>query len=207
MFALGNEDLSHRILGCGDGPASFNAGHTKRGGKIVSIDPIYQFSVEEISARIEEARHLIMAQIRANPDELIWEDIRSPEELEARRLSAMHTFLDDFEQGKNEGRYVCAALPSLPFPDKSFGLALCSHFLLHYAEQLDLDFHVASLRELMRVADEVRIYPLTELGAKGSRHADPLRAQLRREGFRADFVDVPYRFIKGANQMLRVRAR
>jgi hypothetical protein len=31
MFALSEEDLSKRILGCGDGPASFNAELTRRG--------------------------------------------------------------------------------------------------------------------------------------------------------------------------------
>lgn len=36
MFALTDEDLRKNILGCGDGPADFNAEITKRGGKIVS---------------------------------------------------------------------------------------------------------------------------------------------------------------------------
>lgn len=32
MFNLTKEDLGRRILGCGDGPAGFNAELTKRGG-------------------------------------------------------------------------------------------------------------------------------------------------------------------------------
>ena len=54
MFALSDKDLSGRILGCADGPASFNAGLTKRGGKIVSADPLYRFSREEIRNRIDQ---------------------------------------------------------------------------------------------------------------------------------------------------------
>jgi hypothetical protein len=33
MFSLGDDDLSRRILGCGDGPASFNQELTARGGQ------------------------------------------------------------------------------------------------------------------------------------------------------------------------------
>ena len=43
MFALSKHDLEKRILGCGDGPASFNATHFRHGGKIISADPLYQF--------------------------------------------------------------------------------------------------------------------------------------------------------------------
>jgi len=39
MFSLTEEDLAGRILGCGDGPASFNCELTRRGGMIVSLDP------------------------------------------------------------------------------------------------------------------------------------------------------------------------
>ena len=41
MFGLGEADLDQRILGCGDGPASFNAETSSRGHTVVSIDPIY----------------------------------------------------------------------------------------------------------------------------------------------------------------------
>ena len=45
MFALTDADLTRRILGCGDGPASFNAEATLRGVRVLSIDPIYASSV------------------------------------------------------------------------------------------------------------------------------------------------------------------
>jgi hypothetical protein len=43
MFALTEEDLRLRILGCGDGPASFNAEATRRGTRMISCDPIYRY--------------------------------------------------------------------------------------------------------------------------------------------------------------------
>lgn len=41
MFDLSAADLRRRILGCGDGPASFNAELNSLGGDVVSIDPLY----------------------------------------------------------------------------------------------------------------------------------------------------------------------
>jgi hypothetical protein len=53
MFLLTGTDLAGRILGCGDGPASFNAEASRRGSAVVSCDPLYAFSTAEIEARID----------------------------------------------------------------------------------------------------------------------------------------------------------
>ena len=44
MFALDEADLGGRILGCGDGPASFNAEMSAQGRAVVSVDPLYAVS-------------------------------------------------------------------------------------------------------------------------------------------------------------------
>jgi len=77
MFSLSGEDLAKRILGCGDGPASFNATLTGRGGRVLSIDPIYQFTTEEISGRIDETYQIVMEQTRRNSHEFLWDRICS----------------------------------------------------------------------------------------------------------------------------------
>ena len=46
MFNLDKTDLNSKILGCADGPSSFNAELRKFGGEVTSIDPIYAFSKE-----------------------------------------------------------------------------------------------------------------------------------------------------------------
>jgi len=56
-----------RILGIGDGPASFNAEATRLGVKVTSIDPIYQFSATEIMKRFYEVVDNIIDQIKATP--------------------------------------------------------------------------------------------------------------------------------------------
>jgi SAM-dependent methyltransferase len=205
MFDLSDSDLEKRILGCGDGPASFNAVLSRRGGRAVSADPLYQFSVEEIRHRIAATFEVVLEQTRQNADEFVWTRIQSVAELGEVRLAAMEEFLSDYPAGRARGRYRAAALPSLPFADGEFDLALCSHLLFLYSEQFSTQFHLASVRELCRVAREVRIFPLLELGARPSRHLEPLMAQLKKSGYDLKVQSVPYEFQKGGNRMLRVR--
>jgi hypothetical protein len=54
MFALSDAELHLRILGCADGPASFNAESTRRGTAVISIDPLYLFLYTE---HLSEAFH------------------------------------------------------------------------------------------------------------------------------------------------------
>ena len=57
----------------------------------------------------------------------------------------------------------CRALPTLPFADAAFEMALCSHLLFLYSSQLGEAFDRAAVREMCRVAAEVRIFPLLAL--------------------------------------------
>ncbi len=52
IFNLSEQDLACRLLGCGDGPASFNAEATAKGYSVISCDPIYALSHREIEQRV-----------------------------------------------------------------------------------------------------------------------------------------------------------
>lgn len=207
MFALDRDDLQKKILGCGDGPASFNVTLTKLDGSVVSVDPIYQFAAEKIANRIDETYGIVMEQTRQNAHEFVWTQIRSLEELGQVRMNAMHSFLSDYPQGKSEGRYFSAELPNLPFPDGTFDLALCSHFLFLYSEHFDRAFHLRSLQELCRVAREVRVFPIVELGSIRSRHVEAVALELSTEGYQVGIEQVAYEFQRGGNEMLRLTRR
>lgn len=119
MFALADEDLGRRIVGCADGPASFNADATRRGHLVVSCDPIYRFGKTQIEERITATYQQVLDQARRNAHEFVWgAGIRDVEELGAVRMASMRTFLADYEAGKRAGRYVAAALPALPFDEE-----------------------------------------------------------------------------------------
>lgn len=205
MFALEEADLTLSILGCGDGPASFNAQWTELGGRVVSCDPIYNFSAADIERRVHETSEIILQGVRKTYDDFLWDEIASPEALTDLRLSAMRRFLGDYENGRREERYLAAALPGLPFTDGQFDLALVSHLLFLYSSQLDFDFHRAALHELLRVASEIRIFPVRALGGLPSPHLEPLMMEWREHGAQVELVQVKYEFLKGANQMLRIR--
>jgi len=206
IFSLTEKDLLKTILGCGDGPASFNADLSFKGGKVVSVDPTYCFNTEQLKSRIAEVYDEVMPQMQINKDKYLWESISSVEELGKIRQSAMEKFLVDYETGKNEGRYIEASLPNLDFEDGQFDLALCSHYLFLYSEQIGLEEHVKSLTELCRVANEVRIYPLLALNGEISPYLKDVMSELTRIGNLVSLVDVNYQFQKGANQMLVIKS-
>ena len=205
MFALSEENLSERILGCADGPASFNAGLTAQGGAVVSVDPLYRFSREEIRSRIDQVFDTVLTETRKNAHEFVWKTILSVDHLGQTRRKAMDDFLDDYHEGQEEGRYIDASLPEIPFREKEFDLALCSHYLFLYSPHLSLDFHLRSIRELCRVAREVRIFPLLELGAVPSRHLEDVQKKLREQEYTVSIISVDYEFQRGGNLMMKVK--
>ncbi|GJM14384.1 MAG: SAM-dependent methyltransferase [Pseudohongiella sp.] len=204
MFALSEADLERKILGCGDGPASFNAELTLAGGNVVSIDPTYQYNSGELGQRIDEVRCDLLAQMNLNRENYVWDSISSVAELESIRMRAMRTFLADFEEGKSAKRYQCQALPELSFANQEFDLALCSHFLFLYSEQVVLQTHLASVLELSRVAKEVRIYPLLSLDGRESPHLTQVIATLCAHGNTVRLEHVDYEFQRGAREMMVV---
>jgi hypothetical protein len=205
MFALTDEELELRVLGCADGPASFNAQATRRGSRVISCDPIYQYGADQIRERIADSYDEILDRTRRNLDAFVWDVIHSVDELGETRLAAMNEFLDDYDEGRLEGRYVAAALPALPFRSGSFDLALCSHFLFLYTIQLGGEFHGAAVREMCRVASEVRIFPLLALDGGRSPFVDQIEHELRAVDFVVSIEQVPYEFQRGGNQMMRIR--
>ena len=205
MFSLSPQDLEKSLLGCGDGPSSFNCELTERGGSIISFDPIYTYRREEIRKRIDATFDEIMAQTRDNKQEFVWKQIGSLEELGRIRMEAMHRFLSDYDCGKSQGRYRAESLPFSSFRDGQSDLALCSHLLFLYSGRLDLGFHINAVAEMCRVAQEVRIFPLLQLGSTPSPHVRSVVDHFESAGYEVDRVRVPYEFQRGGDQMLRIR--
>lgn len=204
MFGLTAADRKGRILDCGGGPASFNAELTQQGGAVISCDPVYQFSAAEIAQRITETRPLILKGVQENLDRYVWQVITSPEHLVEVRMAAMQQFLADFPQGLEAGRYRLEALPNLPFHNHQFDLALCSHLLFTYSDHLSWEFHQAAIAEMLRVAQEVRLFPLLKLSGEPSPFVAPLCEHLTHQGYQVQIKPVDYEFQRGGNQLLQV---
>lgn len=207
MFALAGADLDGRILGCGDGPASFNAEARSRGVDVLSVDPLYAFPAAVIAERIEQTRPQIERGLREGRQRYVWTAVGDVDGLIATRLRAMGRFLADYGTPGAAGRYCAAALPALPLRDGAFDLALVSHLLFTYSERIGAAGHVDAVRELLRAAREVRIFPLLTLDGRPSPHLDAVTAVAGQCGWQARIERVDYEFQVGANRMLRLSRR
>jgi hypothetical protein len=205
MFALSESDLRRRILGCADGPASFNAEMARRGHTAISCDPLYQLSASQIRTRIEETYDNVIGQTRSNKDLFVWTKITSIEELGRLRLAAMEDFLSDFDLGKRQERYVVGELPDLPFAADSFDLAVCSHYLFLYSPILSLEFHEAAISAMLRLAPEARVFPVLTYDGTLSPYVKPMLDTFTGNAREASIVEVDYEFQRGGNQMMRIR--
>lgn len=202
MFNLTAENLQGRILGCADGPASFNAEAAPKGIHVISCDPLYRCSRDEISVRLHATYEPMLEQARRNQSEFIWKEFKSVEELGRARWKAMQIFLEDYGTGKREGRYIPAELPTLGFQEQSFDLAFCSHYLFLYTDQLTETFHVEAIQEMCRVAREARLFPLLALSGERSKYVEPVMRKLQESGYHVSIQSVRYEFRRGENEMM-----
>lgn len=201
MFRLTGQDLSRSIVDCPGGAASFTA-EVNAGGRVTACDPMYREDAAAIGElSLADMRRANKYQ-RENPDEYVWTFFADPDEYLVSRTRAGELFIRDMTE--NPDSYVVASLPTLPFADQTFDLALSSHLLFAYADRLDRDFHLDSIRELARVAAEVRVFPLVPFGFPDNPDLPGVVGELTRGGLRAELIGVDYELQRGADTMLRV---
>ena len=204
MFGLSEDDLNRSIIGVADGIASFNAEMKELGKTVLSVDPLYEFEGSEIRNRFYEVIDNVVEQLRSTQGDYNWTFFKNPDEYREHRIETAERFIRDYDSGKNEGRYVFGELPELELEDNSFDLALCSFYLFFYSEQLNYEFHLESVKEMIRIAKEVRIHPLIDLAVNRSVHLDPVISEIEKEGYLVEIAEVEYDMQPGGNIMLRI---
>jgi hypothetical protein len=204
MFDLNEDDLKKSIASFGDGPASFNVEMKRLNNTVISFDPIYQFTKDQLVNRIEETKDVVMKQMEENKDNFNWTIIKDLDKLEEIRMGAMNEFIKDFEDGKNEKRYIPHELPNKTnFSDKYFDIGLSSHFLLLYS-QLGLDFHIKAINEMLRICKEIRIFPIINLDAKKSNILEQI-IEYYNNIYDVLIKETKYEFQKHGNKMLIIK--
>ena len=206
MFALAEADLRGAILDCPGGGASFTAQAATLGVRAVAVDPVYVTPAAELARIVIAETDRGSAHTAAGADRYVWDFFGDIEGHRGTRRESATVFARDLLGHPH--RYVPAALPALPFADRSFDLVLCSHFLFTYADRLDLEFHRRSLRELHRVARRaVRVFPLLDQAGRPLESLiTQLRADLQSAGIATAIHPVPYEFQRDGNQMLVLHA-
>ncbi|WP_280384551.1 hypothetical protein [Nocardia wallacei] len=195
---------AHRVLDCCAGGSSFAA---ESGGDVVAVDPVYGGDRQDLAARVRTGIEDGDRIIAAHAARFDWQWYGDPARRARLRRAAGERFLTDLRE--HPDRYVAGALPDLPFGNGRFDLTLCSHLLFTWSDRFDEHWHRAALAELARVTrGEIRVFPLVVQGSGDPvPFLDTLLGELREAGHRVTRQGVPYRFQRGADEMVRIEVR
>ncbi|MBE9007407.1 class I SAM-dependent methyltransferase [Fortiea sp. LEGE XX443] len=194
-----------RILDCPAGAASFVAEVHQMGIDAVACDLLFNLDETNLRAKGQADLAHVMERLADVTHNYNWDFYQNIEKLNECRHTALENFLADYPNGRQVGRYIQTVLPKLPFSDRSFDLVLSGHFLFLYSDCFDYAFHWQTILELYRVcSQEVRIYPLQGKDAQPYAFLNNLINDLNNAEIAAEIVDVPWEFLKGSNQMLRL---
>lgn len=204
IFGLNDSGTHKKILDCASGPSSFNSEARKLGMNVISIDPLYEFEDTQIKQRIDETFDGIMKQCEENKNSMLWVKNNGIEKLRELRKSAMDLFLEDYREYKDI-YYLNQQLPKLSLVDNEFDLVICSHLLFLYSDILDYEFHEKSILEMLRVGNEVRIFPILNLDFKVSKHLEDIISKFQSLDYDVELIKVDYEFMTGGNQYLSIK--
>lgn len=193
-----------RVLDYPSGASSFIAEAKRRGIAASGCDILYCYDHDALRAQGEKSIEKIYADTSWMVDNN-FDFYHSIERHKDHRMGALEAFCADY----NTRDYWFAELPRLPYADNSFDLVLSSHLLFVYDDRLDLEFHEASITEMLRISKEVRIFPLIDY--KNSRvneldNLSPLAYQIA-EKFGGEIVKVDFEFQKNGGYMMRIKRK
>ena len=202
MFLLDDHDLlAGPILDCPGGASPFGAQVRARGGTVTSVDPVYDQPPRVLAAHTRADLDRTAAWVAANPTNFDWSYLGSPQAVQRAFEVSADLFVSDY--APDGQRYVAAQLPRLPFGDWRFRLALSGFLLFTYPDRFDLDWHVASLLELVRVTTgEVRVYPLVDTVGQRYPWLDEVRGALADRGVQSEFRTARCAWQPGGDQLL-----
>jgi ubiquinone/menaquinone biosynthesis C-methylase UbiE len=207
MFDLSPENLENmKVLDCAGGACSFTAHANKLGIDSTSCDIAYYHEVVDLEQKgLEDIEHTIEHMEKASGN-YVWEYFSSIDALKEERSRALKECVQDMRE--NPQHYQAVTLPVLPFENKQFDMTVCAHLLFMYSDRLDYQFHLNSLKELIRVTKgEIRIFPLTDLYGKKYDQLSQLMNDLKEHVRSIEEVKVSYEFQKNANHMLVIKLK
>jgi ubiquinone/menaquinone biosynthesis C-methylase UbiE len=198
MFDL--TELPGSVLDCCAGGAGFTAEAAARGADAIAVDPAYELPAAELLDTVRRSLPAGSAIVDEHAGSFVWNWYGTPTRKDEMRIEAADRFLQDVSIAPE--RYVPGSLPELPFEDRRFDLVLCSHLLFTWADKYDRDWHLAAIRELVRVSrSEVRVFPLVQQGAgEPVAYLPELLTELT--DVTAEIRKVPYEFQVDADKML-----
>lgn len=189
------------------GPSAFNQALTKHSGSVVSCDPLFELTEDVLKNYVEPEFQTASQQLAKHPHLDLSHYGGQLQTLIKTRKKGLELFFEDYEKGKTQARYQTLSQGKLPFEDFSFDIALSAYYLFVESEQENLDFYLTTLKELARVAKEVRLFPLVDAQDKLSPMLGPVLLGLQQEKYGVEVKEVPYRLQTNGNAMLRIWAQ
>ena len=200
MFALTQDELKMRILHYNAGISSFAATMHFRDGMVIAADAIYSESAPNLEKQILQGQQALKKEIETYPERFALK--QSVETWLTAHEGRNVLFLEDFEAGKTQKRYIAASLPHLPFEGEAFDLVLVAHHFFMQAKNLET--MLADLAELTRVANEVRIFPLLSDSASLPHSVGEIAAHLQHLGLGVEIKSSHFELQKQGNALMRV---
>lgn len=203
-----------KVLDVASGPASFAAEAKRHGISVTACDPRYGSDSGALQSLASFDIDTCMAKTKETPQHFLRTCDEEHDRFKAEKLRALKKFAEDYTASDAVERYVKASLPDLPFEHGQFDIALCATLLFVYSDissggvlpdsPFDYDFHFASVRELLRVAREVRIYPLKGMNMDVHPYLTKLLDDLSHLDIKQELRPARFRDIKGADQFLTI---
>ncbi len=207
MFDLPEASLSMRFLEFQSGASAFQAELRRTAAHLVSYDAWFHLDRTRLQQEIETSFAARLAQITQRKEEFdLSRYAGSLDKLVAYRRQGMSEFLQDYDLGHAEGRYLFAEQPTLPFADFFFDYALSAHHFFSAIAPQTVAYHVDMIAELARAAKEVRIFPLVDADGVPSDLLGPVILALQQKNYGIEIRNVSYHLQPRGNAMLRIWA-
>ena len=203
FFDFDSLSLSHiKILDIGSGVSSFCSEARQQNIEVFACDPIYHIDAHVLKQKCQSDLQAVIEQFPQILHKYSWQFYKDTSHLAEYRIQAYQHFISHYQT--HPQFYIASSLPHLPFSTNSFDMIFVSHLLFLYEHLFDYDFHRQCLLELTRIAQYIRIYPLTNLKAQKSKYIEKLMQddELKHLTFR--IRPVQFEFFKSANQMLEI---
>ncbi|MCQ6558521.1 methylase [Paenibacillus mendelii] len=207
MFNLLEDELAQgETLDIAGGGSSFTAEARERGYAAYAVDPRYKGDFEHWIAEAEAEIETSTRKLAGLTEHYDWTYYGDLERHRAGREASLQRFASHAADIRGRECYIPGGLPKLPFEDGRFDLVLCSHFLFLYADQFNEQFHLDSVREMMRVSrGTVLIYPLISLRLDPYPQMEHIMEEIRKHGGRPELFQSRLPFIPGSIHGLKIK--
>ncbi len=207
MFQLSQTDLTKRVLEYCCGASAVNFELQSIATEVVSCDPWFHLDAKTLKEEIKNYFSMRLQEFSSVEQSLDYSRYGGLEQLVAYRRAGIETFLDDYDQGRIDKRYVAVSDHHIPFSDFSFDFALSANSLFADLEYQTVEYHLQVIKEMARVAKDVRIFPLVDAGGLPSPLLGPVLLGLHQANYGVEVRDVSYHLQVKGNAMLRIWAQ